>query len=174
MIETSCQLSGSYILKAVAFGDLRRINYHVGADEVVAFWDLTTINQSVIVGAFVKKCVLRVRPQGGRAVFIVLINIDRAWNDDSNGGIIVDSGQNPNLGMSIWFGAHHSDCRGRFSWVDWQKDRCLASKLQPIDRARRDDSKSPLIAFRRSLQAYIFNDFVNLELMECMGAGEWQ
>ena len=27
----------SYILKAVAFWDLRRINYHVGADEVVAF-----------------------------------------------------------------------------------------------------------------------------------------
>ena len=64
----------------------------------------------------VKKCVLRGRPQGGRAVFIViLIIIDSASNKDSNGGliVIVDSGLNPNL--KCRFGAQYSDSRGRFS-----------------------------------------------------------
>ena len=52
-----------------------------------------------------------------------IVRIDRAWNDDSNGGLIVivdlNFGQNPNL--ECRFGARHSDCRGRFTSVDWQR-----------------------------------------------------
>ena len=69
-------------------------------------------NQPIIMALLPNYCVLRGRPQGGRAMVIVII--DRSWNDDSNGGliVIVDFGPNPNL--ECRFGARHSDCRGRF------------------------------------------------------------
>ena len=70
-------------------------------------FDVTIIMMALIV----VKCVLRGRPQGGRAVFIHWL--DCAWNKDSNGCLIVLL---LSLFLEIWIRIWNVDC-----WCGWGK-----------------------------------------------------
>ena len=135
---TPCQLSLMGPIKAVAFGDFTSYQLSLTAPHFSncivrgpcpsseSTWRRRILHKcfwirhvTIVMDDAALKVVSFVRATAGRPNCVYFGLSDSAWNHDSNGGLHVDSGSNPNLDCQ--FGARQADCRGRFSWVDWQK-----------------------------------------------------
>ena len=64
-----------------------------------------------------------------------IVFIDSASNKDSNGCVIVDSGQNSNENLECRLGARHSKYQGSILLSTLTKDRYFMLMIVLIDRA---------------------------------------